>query len=83
MAEFGCPDVLVIDPPRGGMHPKTVQAVLKLSPERIVHVSCNPTTLARDLKILCESEYRLVKVQPVDMFPHTAHIEIVVKLDKK
>ncbi len=83
MAEFGCPDVLVIDPPRGGMHPKTVQAVLKLSPERIVHVSCNPTTLARDLKILCESEYRLAKVQPVDMFPHTAHIEVVVKIEKK
>ncbi len=83
LAEFGKPDVLIIDPPRGGMHPKTVQAVLKLSPQRIVHVSCNPTTLARDLKILCESQYRLVKVQPVDMFPHTAHIEVVAKLGKK
>jgi len=83
LAEFGQPDVLIIDPPRGGMHPKTVQAVLKLSPTRIVHVSCNPTTLARDLKILCESQYQLVKVQPVDMFPHTAHIEVVAKLEKR
>ncbi|HNW59783.1 MAG TPA: 23S rRNA (uracil(1939)-C(5))-methyltransferase RlmD [bacterium] len=82
IARFGRPDVLIIDPPRGGMHPKTVAAVSRLAPERIVHVSCNPATLARDLKVLCAGPYRLTKVQPVDMFPHTAHIEVVVLLQR-
>ncbi len=79
---YGAPDVLIIDPPRGGMHPDTVRAVLELLPQRIVHVSCNPATLARDLAILCEQEYRLVKVIPVDMFPHTAHVEVVALLQR-
>ncbi|HOY45221.1 MAG TPA: 23S rRNA (uracil(1939)-C(5))-methyltransferase RlmD [bacterium] len=82
IARYGRPDVLIIDPPRGGMHPKTVAAVLRLAPQRIVHVSCNPATLARDLKLLCAEAYRLTKVQPVDMFPHTAHIEVVVLLQR-
>ena len=77
---YGRPDVMIIDPPRAGMHPKTVKAILKLKPEKIVHVSCNPATLARDLKELCAQDYKLVKVQPVDMFPHTAHVEVVALL---
>jgi len=83
LTNCGAPDVMIIDPPRGGMHPDTVQAVLKLLPQRIVHVSCNPATLARDLAVLCEQEYRLVKVKPVDMFPHTAHVEVVALLERK
>lgn len=80
--KYGEPDVMIIDPPRAGMHRKTVQAVLALSPPKIVHVSCNPTTLARDLKELCAESYRLVKVRAVDMFPHTAHVEVVALLEK-
>lgn len=79
---FGKPELLIIDPPRGGMHPKTVQAVLELDADRIVHISCNPASLARDLKILCEEKYSLRKIKAVDMFPHTAHIEVVAQLQK-
>jgi 23S rRNA (uracil1939-C5)-methyltransferase len=83
MSSLPKPDVMVIDPPRSGMHPKVVEEILKIEPERIVYVSCNPATQARDVKALCESKYRLVKMQPVDMFPHTYHIENVVLLLKK
>jgi 23S rRNA (uracil1939-C5)-methyltransferase len=76
------PQVLVIDPPRAGMHPDVVKQVLTLSADRIVYVSCNPTTLARDL-ILLKEAYQIEEVQPVDLFPHTYHIESVVKLAKK
>ncbi len=78
--KYGKPDVIILDPPRGGMHPKTVQAVLALKPEKIVHVSCNPTTMARELQAFCKTTYKLTKVQPVDMFPHTAHVEVVAQL---
>jgi|YNPBryulayer2012_1023412.scaffolds.fasta_scaffold04877_1 23S rRNA (uracil1939-C5)-methyltransferase len=75
---FGLPDVIVTDPPRSGMHPKAVQTMLNFAPKKIVYVSCNPASLARDSKLICESgKYRLVKVQAVDMFPHTNHIESV------
>lgn len=80
---YGHPDVMIIDPPRAGMHPKTVKAILRLKPEKIVHVSCHPATLARDLKELCAEHYKVVKVQPVDMFPHTAHVEVVALLVRK
>lgn len=71
------PEVLITDPPRAGMHADVVQQILTLQPQRIVYVSCNPSTFARDLRLLCESKYKLIKVKPVDMFPHTAHCEAV------
>ncbi len=75
------PTVMIIDPPRSGMHEKVVMEVKAILPERIVYVSCNPTTQARDLKLLCaEGAYTITGVQPVDMFPHTYHIENVVSL---
>ncbi len=76
-------DLVVIDPPRAGLHPQVVENILKLSPPEIIYVSCNPATLSRDLKLLCESQYNLELVQPLDMFPHTFHIESVAKLSKK
>jgi 23S rRNA (uracil1939-C5)-methyltransferase len=75
------PDVLIIDPPRAGMHKDVVKQVHDLGTERIVYVSCNPATLARDIALLGDS-YRLLAVQPVDMFPHTFHIEAVAKIVK-
>jgi len=74
------PDVMIIDPPRAGMHPDVLQAVCTQRPQRIVYVSCNPATLARDLATLKEC-YHVAEVQPVDMFPHTHHIECVARLD--
>ncbi len=76
------PDVMIIDPPRVGMHKDVVKQVLALAPEKIVYVSCNPATLSRDLLEL-KSLYDVVEVQPVDMFPHTYHIEAVAKLVKR
>ena len=72
--------VVVVDPPRAGLHKDVIQSLLNLKPQKIIYVSCNPTTLARDLEIFCEKEYKLENVQPVDMFPHTYHIESVAKL---
>lgn len=80
--EHGRPDVIITDPPRAGMHPDVVKTILRAAPERIVYVSCNPATQARDLQVLDEA-YRVVAVQPVDMFPHTPHVENVVLLEKK
>ncbi|MFO7655741.1 MAG: 23S rRNA (uracil(1939)-C(5))-methyltransferase RlmD [Bacteroidales bacterium] len=78
----GMPDVIIIDPPRAGMHPDVVEQVMKISPERVVYVSCNPATQARDIHLMSE-KYDLKKVQPVDMFPHTHHVENVVLMVKK
>ena len=75
------PDVLIIDPPRAGMHKDVVKQVLDMAPNRIVYVSCNPATLARDLGLMIDV-YRIEEVQPVDMFPHTYHVEAVVKFEK-
>jgi len=77
------PDAVVFDPPRGGPHPKTIRGLLELAPEKIIYVSCNPSILARDLQILCESRYQPVHIQPVDMFPHTGHIEVIAVLQMK
>ncbi|MBU0462643.1 MAG: 23S rRNA (uracil(1939)-C(5))-methyltransferase RlmD [Proteobacteria bacterium] len=76
------PDVMIIDPPRVGMHKDVVQQVLLISPEKIVYVSCNPATLARDLEMLAP-KYEIKEIQPIDMFPHTYHIESVALLLKK
>jgi 23S rRNA (uracil1939-C5)-methyltransferase len=76
------PDVLVIDPPRAGMHQDVLARVMELSAERIVYVSCNPATLARDLEEMSQ-DYEVIEVQPVDMFPHTFHIEAVAKLQRR
>ena len=76
------PDVIILDPPRSGMHKNTVYDVLKLSPEKIVYVSCNPTTQVRDIQLMVEAGYKLIKIRPVDMFPHTYHIENVALLLK-
>lgn len=76
------PDVVVIDPPRAGMHKDVISRILEMLPERIVYVSCNPTTLARDLAVLCTA-YELHEIQPVDMFPHTYHIETVALLVRR
>ncbi len=74
---WGRPDVIIADPPRAGMHPRVLLKILELAPQRIVYVSCNPATFARDVRVLCNKDYQLEKVQPVDMFPHTAHCEVV------
>ncbi len=76
----GRPDVMIVDPPRVGMHPDVIKSVRSLSPRRIVYVSCNPATLARDIAMLKE-DYHVAEVQPVDMFPHTYHIESVARLE--
>jgi 23S rRNA (uracil1939-C5)-methyltransferase len=80
--ENGNPDVIITDPPRAGMSAEVVQAILKALPERIVYVSCNPATQARDLNLMNEA-YKVTRVQPVDMFPQTHHVENVVLLEKK
>ena len=82
IAEHGRPDVIITDPPRAGMHPDVINTILHAAPDRIVYVSCNPATQARDLQSLDE-QYKVVEVQPVDMFPHTPHVENVVLLKKR
>ena len=93
--KHGRPDVIITDPPRAGMHPDVVKTILNAAPERIVYVSCNPATQARDLQLSCnpatqardlqllDVQYKVCEVQPVDMFPHTPHVENVVLLKKK
>lgn len=76
-------DVIVVDPPRKGCDPRLLETILEMRPERVVYVSCNPSTLARDLRILEDGGYQTVEVQPVDMFPHTTHIENVALLVRK
>ena len=79
--EHGRPDVVILDPPRAGIHPDVAEVILKAAPQRMVYVSCNPASQARDLAILCR-DYRITDVQPVDMFPHTMHVENVVALER-
>ena len=76
------PDVIILDPPRSGMHKNTVDDVLKLRPEKIVYVSCNPTTQVRDIQLMVNGGYKLIKIRPIDMFPHTYHIENLALLIK-
>ena len=79
IAAHGHPDVIIADPPRAGMHPDVIATILNAAPERIVYVSCNPASQARDLEALC-TKYEITAVQPVDMFPHTTHVENVCRL---
>ena len=81
IAEHGRPDVIITDPPRAGMHQDVIQTILRAAPKRIVYVSCNPATQARDLADL-DCQYKVMAVQPVDMFPHTPHVENVVLLER-
>ncbi len=82
LAEHQRPDVMIIDPPRSGMHPDVIREILKLAPERIAYISCNPATQARDVELL-SAGYELLDLQPVDMFPQTYHIECVAKLRRR
>jgi len=82
LAQHGKPDVIITDPPRGGMHEDVCKMLLKAAPEKIVYVSCNPATQARDLQLL-SVDYKVTDIQPVDMFPHTVHVENIVKLERK
>ena len=82
VAEYGRPDVIITDPPRAGMHEDVVNVILAAEPQRIVYVSCNPATQARDLALL-DAKYHVAAVQPVDMFPHTQHVENVVQLIRR
>jgi 23S rRNA (uracil1939-C5)-methyltransferase len=76
------PDIIVIDPPRAGMHPKLVEEVIAMAPGKVVYVSCNPATQVRDVRPVIDHGYRLTLVQPVDMFPHTPHIENICVLER-
>jgi len=82
ITEHGRPDVIITDPPRAGMHTDVIDTILRAAPRRIVYVSCNPATQARDIQLL-DCQYRVARVQPVDMFPHTPHVENVVLLEKR
>lgn len=82
VAEHGRPDVIILDPPRAGIHPDVAKVILEAEPERMVYVSCNPASQARDLATLCQ-KYEITAVQPVDMFPHTHHVENVCALRRK
>jgi 23S rRNA (uracil1939-C5)-methyltransferase len=80
--QHGTPDVVVLDPPRAGVHPKVIEALMLAMPPKIIYVSCNPSSQARDLALMQEF-YKITDVQPVDMFPHTHHVENVVKLERR
>lgn len=80
--EHGRPDIVITDPPRAGMHPDVVETILRMGPRRIVYVSCNSATQARDLHLM-DGSYKVMQVQPIDMFPHTPHVENVVLLEKR
>ena len=75
-------DVIVVDPPRKGCEETLLDTMVKMQPKRIVYVSCDSATLARDLKYLCENGYKLTKVKPVDQFPMTTHVEVIIKMQK-
>jgi 23S rRNA (uracil1939-C5)-methyltransferase len=77
------PDVLVVDPPRAGLHPKVPAQLIELGADRMIFVSCNPTSGARDVAALCGGGYGVTAVRPVDLFPHTPHVEVVFTLERR
>ena len=77
--QFGKPNVIIIDPPRAGLSTKSIQNILKLKPEKIIYISCNPSSFARDAKIICENFYDLNLCKPIDLFPQTNHVELISK----
>ena len=82
ISQFGKPDVIITDPPRAGMHTDVTEKILEIGPEKVVYISCNPATQARDIALM-DKQYQVTVVQPVDMFPHTSHIECVVLLERR
>ena len=76
------PDVIVVDPPRKGCDKALLESILEAAPKRLIYVSCDPATLARDLRILVDGGYNIIKIQPVDMFPQTCHVETVVLMSR-
>jgi 23S rRNA (uracil1939-C5)-methyltransferase len=80
IAAHGRPDVMIVDPPRAGMHPEVVATILRALPRRLVYVSCNPASQARDIALMSE-KYKITAVQSVDMFPHTQHVENICCLE--
>jgi len=78
---YGQPDVVITDPPRSGMHQQVIQQLLDTAPPRLVYVSCNAETQARDISLMQE-QYQIVKMQPVDMFPQTPHVENIILLER-
>ncbi|MCF0206528.1 MAG: 23S rRNA (uracil(1939)-C(5))-methyltransferase RlmD, partial [Bacteroidales bacterium] len=82
IAKNGRPDTVILDPPRAGVHPNVIEVIKKVSPKKIVYVSCNPATQARDIQLLSD-DYKVEAIQPVDMFPHTHHVENIVSMLKK
>ena len=82
IAEHGHPDMMIVDPPRAGMHADVVETILQAAPDRIVYVSCNSATQARDLEMM-DYAYKVTKIQAVDMFPHTHHVENIVLMEKR
>ena len=82
IAANGKPDIVITDPPRAGMHESVVEQLMKTAPEKIIYVSCNPATQARDVSLM-QTKYRVGRIQPVDMFPHTQHVENIIELIKK
>jgi 23S rRNA (uracil1939-C5)-methyltransferase len=81
-AEGVAPDVIVVDPPRKGLTPELIDTIMQMSPDRVVYVSCDPATMARDLKLFTEQNYSVKEITPVDMFPRTSHVETVVLMSR-
>ena len=81
--EIEKPDTIILDPPRPGLHPDVIKDIIALSPTKVIYVSCNPSTQARDVKTMIENKYKITDIQPVDMFPHTPHIECIITLKNK
>jgi tRNA/tmRNA/rRNA uracil-C5-methylase (TrmA/RlmC/RlmD family) len=77
------PNLIIIDPPRQGIHPKAINKIIDFNPEEFIYISCNPVTLVRDLRIFEDRNYRVKKVKIIDMFPRAGHVEVIVKLEKQ